>query len=139
MTCHRCRRWRGASVVDLQRSRYLNDELDAWWTSTLTAHLVPGLTSHLGDSASLYATLTNDYGLRPTRQWTRLEFPLAPRHIAEKLDLRGRPRMVLLTGLIASQPDGPPLELTQAWLRDDLFDMVMELGQPPTGSPRWLH
>lgn len=116
-------------VVQLDRLRCCDDENAGYQTSVLPAARVPGLRDVVGAGGSVYDALTGHYGFAPGRAWTRVEQISAPGWVARRLGLRGRPPVVLVRGRLDCQRTGVPLELTFAWLRADMFDVIVEVGE----------
>lgn len=117
-----------AQVVELERRRWLDDEVVGVGISVLPAALVPGLRDKLGPGGSLYRVLAEEYDLRPKRAWFRCEVAAAPEEVAAKLKLRGRPDLFHNCGRLESQRLGIPVEINDGWLRTDLFNVVVEVG-----------
>jgi DNA-binding GntR family transcriptional regulator len=116
-------------VVQLDRLRMCDGEHAGYQTNVLPAARVPGLRDVVGTAGSLYEALTEHYGFLPERAWTRMEQTSAPGWVARRLGLRGRPPMVLIRGRLDCRRTGVPLELTFAWLRADMFDVIVEMGE----------
>ncbi|MBL7497809.1 GntR family transcriptional regulator [Frankia sp. CNm7] len=116
-------------VVQLDRLRLCDGEKAGYQTSVLPAARMPGVRDALRADGSLYEVLAEHYGFAPGRAWIRVEHVTAPDWVARRLDLRGRPSIVLMRGRLDCQRSGVPLELTFAWLRADMFDVVVELGE----------
>jgi GntR family transcriptional regulator len=117
-----------AHVVELRRRRWLGDELVGVGISVLPAALVPGLKEKLGPDGSLYRALDEEYNLQPRRAWFRCEVIAAPEAIAAQLKLRGRPELFHNCGRLESELLGIPIEINDGWLRTDLFNVVIEVG-----------
>jgi GntR family transcriptional regulator len=117
-----------AHVVELRRRRWLRDELVGVGISVLPAVLVPGLKDKLGPDGSLYRVLAEEYDLRPRRAWFRCEVVAAPERVAAQLKLRGRPELFHNCGRLESERLGIPVEVNDGWLRTDLFNVVIEVG-----------
>jgi GntR family transcriptional regulator len=117
-----------AHVVELRRRRWLGDELVGVGISVLPAALVPGLKEKLGPDGSLYRALEEEYGLQPRRAWFRCEVTAAPESVAAQLKLRGRPELFHNCGRLESERLGIPIEVNDGWLRTDLFNVVIEVG-----------
>ncbi len=115
-------------VVQLDRLRLCDGDNAGFQTSVLPAARVPGLRDVVGVGGSVYDALTSHYGFAPGRAWTRVEQLGAPGWVARRLGLRGRPAVVLVRGRLDCQCTGAPLELTYAWLRADMFDVIVEVG-----------
>jgi GntR family transcriptional regulator len=118
-----------AQVVELRRRRWLDDELVGVGISVLPAVLVPGLPGKLGLDGSLYRVLAEDYDLQPRRAWFRCEVEAAPEAVAEKLKLRGRPDLFHNCGRLESERLKLPVEINDGWLRTDVFNVVIEVGE----------
>jgi GntR family transcriptional regulator len=118
-----------AQVVELQRRRWLDGEPVGVGISVLPAALVPGLPGKLGPDGSLYRALVEDYDLRPRRAWFRCEVEPAPGAVAEQLKLRGRPELFHNCGRLESERLNVPVEINDGWLRTDVFNVVVEVGE----------
>lgn len=118
----------GDQLREVERRRYCDDELAAFQTEVLPEAHVPRLTEVLRSSASLYSLLQDHYRFEPVRAWSRVEHVTAPRWVAERLELRGRPDVVLIRGRLDCARAQRPLELSYAWLRSDMFHVVVEMG-----------
>jgi GntR family transcriptional regulator len=118
-----------AQVVELQRRRWLEDEPVGVGISVLPAALVPGLQQKLGPEGSLYSVLAEVYDLQPRRAWFRCEVEAAPETVAAQLKLRGRPDLFHNCGRLESERLGIPIEINDGWLRTDLFNVVIEVGE----------
>jgi GntR family transcriptional regulator len=117
-----------AQVVELQRRRWLDDEPVGVGISVLPAALVPGLRDKLGSGGSLYHVLAEEYDLQPRRAWFRCEVSAAPEEVAAQLKLRGRPDLFHNCGRLESERLRIPVEINDGWLRTDLFNVVIEVG-----------
>jgi GntR family transcriptional regulator len=115
-------------VVELRRMRWLEDEPVGVGKSVLPAALVPGLEERLGPDGSLYRALAEEYDLQPQRAWFRCEVVTAPEAVAAQLKLRGRPELFHNCGRLESGRLGIPIEINDGWLRTDLFNVVIEVG-----------
>jgi GntR family transcriptional regulator len=115
-------------VVQLDRLRLCDGEKAGYQTSVLPAARVPGLREVLGRDGSVYEALTGAYGFEPIRAWTRVEQMSAPAWVSRRLGLRGRPAVALVRGRLDCARTRLPLELTYAWLRADMFDVIVEMG-----------
>jgi GntR family transcriptional regulator len=118
-----------AHVVELRRRRWLEDEPVGVGISVLPAALVPGLREKLGHGGSLYSVLAGEYDLQPKRAWFRCEVAPAPEAVAAQLKLRGRPDLFHNCGRLESERLGVPIEINDGWLRTDLFNVVVEVGE----------
>jgi GntR family transcriptional regulator len=117
-----------AQVIELRRTRWLDDEPVGVGKSVLPVALVPGLQQKLGADGSLYRALTEEYDLLPRRAWFRCEVAAAPEPVAAQLKLRGRPDLFHNCGRLESGRLGKPLEINDGWLRTDVFNVVIEVG-----------
>lgn len=105
------------------------DSLPAWFGTThLPQELVAGIAGHLGDDTSIYTVLRDHFGLDPTRQWARAELVVVPADVAPYLGLEGRPLVWRLESCNADPSLGRPVELSQSWLRADVYRVRFELG-----------
>jgi GntR family transcriptional regulator len=118
-----------AHVIELRRRRWLDDEPVGVGISVLPAALVPGLQEKLGPEGSLYSVLADEYDLKPKRAWFRCEVTAAPEAVAAQLKLRGRPDLFHNCGRLESERLGIPVEINDGWLRTDLFNVVVEVGE----------
>lgn len=118
----------GDAVIELRRRRWLDGDLAGVIDSVLPGKLMPGLAERLGADGSLHAALAGAYDLAPRRTWFRCEIEAAPRDVAERLELRGRPDLFHAQGRLESSRLGLPLEINNWWLRTDLFNVVIEIG-----------
>jgi GntR family transcriptional regulator len=117
-----------ANALFLSRARFVDGQLAACADTWLVPSLVPMLAERMAADASLHATLASTYRLAPRRGWTRAELTIAKPAIAKRLELDGRPFVLRLDGTTASGKDGRTIELTTAWLRADVFNVVFEMG-----------
>lgn len=92
--------------------------------------LAPNLADRLGGAASLMQELT-DLGFDPRRRWYRAELEVAPVEVAQALQIEGRPLVWHTTGLNGDGAEGRLLEMTEAWMRPDVFQVRLELGSAP--------
>jgi len=118
-----------AQVLELRRRRWLEGEPVGVGISVLPAALFPGLPGKLGLDGSLYRALTEDYDVQPRRAWFRCEVQAAPEAVAEQLMLRGRPDLFHNCGRLESERLKIPVEINDGWLRTDLFNVVIEVGE----------
>jgi GntR family transcriptional regulator len=118
-----------AQVLELRRRRWLDGEPVGVGISVLPVALVPGLADRLGQDGSLYRALDEDYHLQPRRAWFRCEVEAAPEAVAEQLKLRGRPELFHNCGRLESERLKIPIEINDGWLRTDLFNVVIEVGE----------
>jgi GntR family transcriptional regulator len=117
-----------AKVVELKRRRWLDGEPVGVGNSVLPARLVPGLLEKLGPEGSLYQALAQEYDLQPRRAWFRCQVEAAPEAVADQLKLRGRPDLFHNCGRLESERLHIPIEINDGWLRTDLFNVVIEVG-----------
>jgi GntR family transcriptional regulator len=120
---------RGAEVLELRRRRWLEGEPVGVGISVLPAALFPGLPDKLGPDGSLFRALDEDYDAAPRRAWFRCQVEAAPEEVAEELKLRGRPELFHNCGRLESARLKVPVEINDGWLRTDLFNVVIEVGE----------
>ncbi len=119
-----------AKTLRLTRLGSVDGLLASHTTTWLPLGLAPTLADRLGGAASLMQELT-DLGFDPRRRWYRAEMDVVPVHIAEELEIEGRPLVWHTTGLNGDGPNGRLLEMTEAWMRPDVFQVRLELGSAP--------
>jgi GntR family transcriptional regulator len=117
-----------AHVVELSRTRWLDEEPVGVGKSVLPAALVPDLQQKLQGDGSLYRALEEEYDLSPRRAWFRCEVATAPEAVAARLKLRGRPDLFYNCGRLESERLRIPIEINDGWLRTDMFNVVIEVG-----------
>ncbi|MCV7089062.1 GntR family transcriptional regulator [Mycobacterium interjectum] len=120
----------GSRVLLVSRLRYVDGELAACADSYLPEDLVTGLAAHLAPDGSLFDVLDKHYGLTPVRGWTKLGLQAAPDTIAQRLQLRGKPPLIVLESRTDSQTVHRPIDLTHSWLRPEVFRVTVEMGAP---------
>lgn len=116
-------------LLQLRRRRTVDGEPAACADTWLVAELVPDLGSFLSEEGSLHEVLADHHRLRPVRAWTRVELVFASSDVAERVGLGGRPAVHELRGVTASARLHRPIEVTTAWLRADVFRVVVEMGR----------
>jgi GntR family transcriptional regulator len=119
----------GAQVVELRRRRWLDNEPVGVGINVLPAALVPGLQDKLSPDGSLYRALAEDYDLQPKRAWFRCIVEAGPEAVAQQLGLRGRPELFHNCGRLESERLKIPVEINDGWLRTDVFNVVIEVGE----------
>lgn len=119
-----------AKTLCLIRLGSVDGLLASHTTTWLPLGLAPNLADRLGGSASLMQELT-DLGFQPRRRWYRAELEVVPVEVAQALQIEGRPLVWHATGLNGDGPDGRLLEMTEAWMRPDVFQVRLELGSAP--------
>jgi GntR family transcriptional regulator len=108
----------GDPVVQVERLRIVDGEPLVLESSSLPAHLVPGISDRDLAGRSLYDVLREDYGLRVTDTTETLEpVILTPRESALLAVPRHAP--AILTRRITTDADGQVIELAQGLLRGD--------------------
>jgi GntR family transcriptional regulator len=122
----------GSPVLLVSRLRYVDDELAACADSYLPEDLVGDLATRLAPDGSLFDLLDKHYGLKPIRGWTKLGLQAAPAPIAARLQLRGKPPLIMLQSRTDSQTVDRPIDLTHSWLRPEIFRVTVEMGNPPS-------
>lgn len=120
----------GCPVLLVSRLRYVDGELAACADSYLPADLVPDLATHLASDGSLFDVLDKHYRLRPIRGWTKIGLQAAPAPIAARLQLRGKPPLIMLQSRTDGQATDCPIDLTHSWLRPEIFRVTVEMGNP---------
>jgi DNA-binding GntR family transcriptional regulator len=116
-------------VVTVTRKGQI-DGLSAWYaTSHLPLDLVEGLAGHLADDVSIVATLRAQFGMSPVRSWARAELVVVPPEVAPHLGVEGRPLAWRLESCNHDRALGRPVELTQSWMRGDVYRVRFELGE----------
>lgn len=124
---------RGRTVTRMQRRMFVDGEVAACQTHWLPIDEVPDLAEHHTPAGSLAATLTDHYGIRLDRAWSRAKLAVPTVEIAAELELTGRPpswRVESVNHCLARQR---PVEYAIAWNRADVFDVMLELG--PVDGP----
>ncbi|MCE5188507.1 MAG: GntR family transcriptional regulator [Eubacteriales bacterium] len=125
----------GSPVFELRRLRLIDETPVAVETSYLLASLCPGLTSfHFGGELSLYATLSQRYGIRITRQQQRLR---TTRLTEEEARLMGSEPGGSAFYMVAAGygDDGVPVEHSVAITRADRYAIVSEANLAPKIPP----
>lgn len=116
-------------VVAVTRAGTVDGMPASYGTTQLPADVVSDLAAHLADDVSIYATLRDVHGLDPRRLWVRAELVPAPPEVAPHLGLEGRPLAWRLESCNHDPRLGRPIELSQSWLRADVYRVVLELGK----------
>lgn len=117
-----------ARVVELTRRRWLEGEPVGLGQSVMPAELAPDLARHVEGGQSLYKVMVEQYDLQPRRAWFRSEVVVAPQGVARQLDLRNRSDLYHNQGRLESDRLNRPIEINDGWLRTDLFNVVVEIG-----------
>jgi GntR family transcriptional regulator len=95
-------------------------------SSHLPAARFPGLLSRLRRESSLYALLTEHYGVEPVEAEETIETASAAPREAELLQVDiGAPILVL--GRHSFAADGEPIEYVRSWYRGDRYRFVARL------------
>lgn len=119
-------------LLAVSRDRYVNDELVGYADTWLDPDLVPDLPQVLGPSTSLHQVLAEHYGLGPTRGWFGVAIDPAPAEVAEHLRLAGRPLVIAIRSRTdAATLEQRPVELTESWLRADVFRVDVNFDATP--------
>lgn len=114
-------------LLALSRNRYINHELVGYADTYLDPQLVPDLPQILGPADSLHDTLATHYKLEPERGWFGVSIDPAPPHVAEHLELSGRPPVISIRSRTdAAARNHRPVELTISWLRADVFRVEVD-------------
>jgi GntR family transcriptional regulator len=120
-------------VLRIERLRLANGEPMAIETTHLSAQRFPGLRRHLAKSNSLYATLSEKYGVQLVEAEETIETVPAPPREAHLLGTDvGIP--LLLLSRHSRGADGQPIEYVRSLYRGDRYKFVAHL-QRPTASP----
>jgi DNA-binding GntR family transcriptional regulator len=120
-------------ALHLVRLRYVDEEVASLAESWLAPDLVPGLASAMGPEGSLHETLRDTYRLEPYRATSRAEMVVAPAPVARKLGVGGRPMVFRLEGRTDSERYARPIQVTQSWLRADVFRVIFDMGERRDG------
>lgn len=122
-----------ARVLRIERLRIAGDEPMAIEVTHLDATRFGGLTKKLGDSVSLYALLSQDYGVQLAQAEETIETVPAPPKEAELLETTvGYP--MLLLSRHSRDTSGRPVEYALSFYRGDRYKFVAQL-QPPVLQP----
>lgn len=113
----------------LRRIGWVDGQRALCKTSWLAADLVPGLTEALPRHDSLFATLAEAYGLRPVRHTLRAELTAPPAAVIEALELPRNTEVIWIASQTDSARTARTVEVTHAWLRTDVFRLVVTLGE----------
>ncbi len=116
----------GATVIDLQRLRFVNQEPTVLVTSYLPHALCPGLEDVDFMNASLYSTLEDQYGLQIARGRRRIEAVNANEFEAELLQVDEGAALLMLDS-ISYLENGQPMEYYHALHRGDRSRFDVEL------------
>lgn len=114
-------------VFRLKRVRFANDEAMGVQTAYLPLSLTPGIEAEDFSSESLYGTLEQRYGLKPTRA-RETHFAIALEvDDARELGLEaGAP--ALAAERLTVLADGRPLEYVVSIMRGDRYRIILNLG-----------
>ncbi|MEP6852250.1 MAG: GntR family transcriptional regulator [bacterium] len=116
----------GAWIYRLERLRLVNDAPMAVETSHLSAERFPGLNTRLRGASSLYAVLTEHYGVVPASAEQTIETAAASPREAELLDTdTGAPMLVLARH--SFDANGEPLEWVRSFYRGDRYKFLARL------------
>ena len=120
---------RGARVLRISRLRLASEEPMAIETTHLEAARFPGLARLLGDSVSLYALLSERYGVRLARAEETIEtVPAAPFEAGLLEVTVGYPLMLLSRH--SRESSGRPIEWVTSFYRGDRYKFVAQF-EPP--------
>lgn len=123
---------RGARVLRIERLRLANGEPMAIETTHLSAQRFPGLRRQLERSHSLYAALSEKYGVRLLEAEETIETVPAPPREAHLLGTDvGVP--LLLLSRHSRTDGGEPVEYVRSLYRGDRYKFVAHLQRPTTG------
>lgn len=101
----------------------------SYGTTHIPEEVAPGVATPVGDGVSVDEVLRREYGLRPRRLRVRAELVAASAEVATHLGLEGRPLVWWLESCNHDARLGRPVELSQSWLRADVYRVVIELGR----------
>ncbi len=119
----------GAKVLRIERLRLANGEPMAVETTHLAAGRFPRLRGHLERSGSLYAVLSEHYGVHLAAAEQTIETVLAGPHEAGVLGTEvGAP--VLLLCRHSLDEEGRPVEYVRSYYRGDRYKFVAWLSRP---------
>ncbi|MBK5224465.1 MAG: GntR family transcriptional regulator [Acidimicrobiia bacterium] len=116
-------------IVAITRAGTVDGLPASYGTSHIPAELVDGIAGHMADGTSIYSTLRDIYGIEPARLWARAEMVAVPSDVAPHLGLEGRPLVWWLESCNHDPRLGRPVELSQSWMRADVYRFVVELGR----------
>ena len=117
---------KGAATYRIERLRLVDGTPMALESSHLPAARFPGLLSRLRRESSLYALLTEHYGVEPVEAEETIETASAAPREAELLQVDiGAPILVL--GRHSFAADGEPIEYVRSWYRGDRYRFVARL------------
>lgn len=116
----------GAATYRIERLRLVDDNPMALESSHLAAARFPGLITRLRRESSLYALLTEHYGVEPVEAEETIETASAAPREAQLLAVDiGAPILVL--GRHSFAADGAPIEYVRSWYRGDRYRFVARL------------
>jgi GntR family transcriptional regulator len=116
----------GAATYCVERLRLVDDVPMALESSHLSAARFPALISRLRRESSLYALLTERYGVEPVEAEETIETASAGPREAELLQIDiGAPILVL--GRHSFARNGEPIEYVRSWYRGDRYRFVARL------------
>lgn len=123
---------RGTRVVLVRRLITIDGILTSWTSAYLPSALVPGLGAELATRQSLFDVLSDVYGIRVRRRWSRASLDLPPASVVAALRLEGTPPTWMLEGVDERRDrTRQAVEFTRSWMRADVLNVVFEMGQPP--------
>jgi GntR family transcriptional regulator len=121
-----------ARVLRIERLRLANGEPMALETTHLSAQRFTGLRRHLERSNSLYAVLSEKYGVTLLEAEETIETVPAPPREAHLLGTDvGLPLLLLSRHSLGE--DGKPVEYVRAFYRGDRYKFVAHLQRPTPG------
>lgn len=123
----------GAPTYRIERLRLVDDVPMALESSHLSAAQFPRLINRLRRESSLYALLTDHYGVEPVEAEETIETAAAEPHEADLLEVdTGSPILVL--GRHSFDADGAPIEYVRSWYRGDRYRLVARLASQADGT-----
>jgi GntR family transcriptional regulator len=116
----------GAATYRIERLRLVDGIPMALEASHLSAARFPRLIDRMRRESSLYALLTEHYGVEPVEAEESIETAAAAPHEADLLQVdTGSPILVL--GRHSLDADGVPIEYVRSWYRGDRYRFVARL------------
>lgn len=111
----------------LLNRRSFTDNLPAAWGAEWVPHqLVPALNHAVRVEESLDHILREMGGVVPTRGWVRASMESADEVVTEELGLDLGDPVWYIESMNRDGADGPPVSLTQRWVRADAMRVVFE-------------
>jgi DNA-binding GntR family transcriptional regulator len=122
----------GSPAYVLNRRSFTDDLPASWGAEWIPADLVPELPAAVRVEESLHTILRQMAGVDPVRGWVRASMEVAQGEVADELGLDVGSAVWFVESLNRDGAEGPPVCLTQRWIRADAIRVVFEAG-PPSG------